>query len=82
MKWNFKNYPTDDKNFRFCHWVLNETVEDSVENEINPEEYQKYPDETQERLKICEGTKFKRRGLDTSKWQGILQFWMRISTRL
>ena len=53
---------------RFCPRVPNETVEDHVENEINPELNQNYPEETQEHLKICKGTDHERRGLNMSKW--------------
>ena len=60
----------------------NKIVEDRVENEINPEQNHDYPDETQEHLEICVGTDNERRGLDTSKWQGILKIWIRMSTRL
>ena len=67
---------------RFCPRVPNETVEDRVENEINPEQNQNFPEETQEHLEICKGTDHERRGLNMSKWQGILKFWMRMSTRL
>ena len=46
MKGNFKNSHTDAMTFRFCLKIPNETVEDRVENEINPERNQNYPDET------------------------------------
>ena len=82
VKGNFKNSHTDDMKCRFCPRVPNETVEDHVENEINPEQNQNYPEETQEHLEICKGTDHERRGLNMSKWQGILKFWMRMSTRL
>ena len=67
---------------RFCPRVPKETVEDHVENEINPEQNQNYPEKTQEHLKICKGTDHERRGLNMLKWQGILKFWMRMSTKL
>ena len=82
VKGNFKNSQTDDMKCRFCPRVPKETVEDHVENEINPELNQNYSEETQEHLEICKGTDHKRRGLNMSKWQGILKFWMRMSTRL
>ena len=51
--------------------LLPAPVEDHVENEINPEQNQNYPEETQEHLEICKGTDHERRGLNMSKWQGI-----------
>ena len=42
----------------------------------------KYKNETQEHLEICEGTDYESRGLEMTKWQGILNFWMRMSTSL
>ena len=82
VKGNFKNSHTDDMKCRFCPRVPKETVEDHVEYEINPEQNQNYPEETQEHLEICKGTDHERRGLNMLKWQGILKFWMRMSTRL
>ena len=46
---------------RFCPRVPKATVEDHVENEINPEQNQNYPEETQEHLEICKGTNHERR---------------------
>ena len=43
----------------------------------------KYPDETQEHLEVCEGTKNERRGIqDMSNWRNVLKFWRCMSTRL
>ena len=50
VKRNFKNSHTDDINCRFCPRVPNKTVEDHLENEINPDQDQNYSDETQEHL--------------------------------
>ena len=71
VKGNFKNSHTDDMKCRFCPRVPKDTVEDHVENEINPEQNQNYPEETQEHLEICKGTNHERRRLNISKWQGI-----------
>ena len=48
-----------------------------------PNEEQEIPDETQEHLEVCEGTKNERRGIqDMSNWRNVLEFWRRMSTRL
>ena len=61
VKGNFKNSHTDDMMCRFCPRVPKETVEDHVENEINPELNQNYSEETQEHLEICKGIDHERR---------------------
>ena len=38
--------------------------------------------ENQEHLEICGGTEYERRGLDMSRWRGILTFWRRMTMKL
>ena len=38
--------------------------------------------ENQKHLEICGGTEYERRGLDMSRWRGILTFWKRMTMKL
>ena len=38
--------------------------------------------ENQEHLEICGGTEYERRGMDMSRWRGILTFWRRMTMKL
>ena len=57
---------------RFCPRVPKETVEDHVENEINPEQNQNYPEETQEHHEICRSQKERTRYVKMARHSKIL----------